>query len=102
MRDADGVLATECGVVLASGEKLKGTTVSVAKRDEVDLAIVLVHSAELETLFPIGSFDSVRVGEPVLAIGNPLGLDNSVTQGIISAKRLGNAAPNECANQSRQ
>ncbi len=35
---------------------------------------------------PLGNSDNVRVGDPVVAIGAPFGLDNTVTAGIVSAK----------------
>ncbi|MDV2684689.1 trypsin-like peptidase domain-containing protein [Alkalihalophilus lindianensis] len=52
-----------------------------------DLAVLEVDSSEIETVAEFGNSDSLRVGEPAIAIGNPLGLrfSSSVTQGIISA-----------------
>lgn len=58
-----------------------------ASNSEVDLALLLVESGELQSLGPIESFDDVKVGEEVVAVGNPLGLDFTVTKGIISGKR---------------
>ncbi len=50
-----------------------------------DLAVIKIDAANLETI-PFGNSDSARIGEPVLAIGNPFNLTSTVTAGIISAK----------------
>jgi len=52
--------------------------------EETDLAIIKINKAGLMPV-ELGNSDSVSVGEFVLAIGNPLGLQSSVTSGIISA-----------------
>lgn len=50
-----------------------------------DLAVIKIETDGL-TYLPFGNSDLVRVGEPVLAIGNPFNLTSTVTSGIISAK----------------
>ena len=50
-----------------------------------DLAVIKIEAANLPFL-TLGNSDTVRVGDIVLAIGNPLGIGQSVTSGIISAK----------------
>ena len=50
-----------------------------------DLAVLKVNATELPTL-GLGDSDKVRVGDVVLAVGNPLGVGETVTNGIISAK----------------
>ena len=50
-----------------------------------DLAVVKVDAKDLPTL-PLGDSDAVRVGDVVLAVGNPMGIGETVTSGIISAK----------------
>lgn len=50
-----------------------------------DLAVIKIEADGL-TYIPFGNSDHVRVGEPVLAIGNPFNLTSTVTSGIISAK----------------
>ena len=50
-----------------------------------DLAVIKIDAENL-TYLPFGNSDQVRVGEPVLAIGNPFNLTSTVTSGIISAK----------------
>lgn len=51
-----------------------------------DLAVLEVDGSEIETIAEFGDSDALRTGEPVIAIGNPLGamFSGSVTQGIIS------------------
>lgn len=50
-----------------------------------DLALIKVEAKNLPTL-PIGDSDKLKVGQWVIAVGNPFGLSNTVTAGIISAK----------------
>ena len=50
-----------------------------------DLAVLKIGAGNLPTV-PLGSSDQVRVGDVVLALGNPLGVGQTVTMGIISAK----------------
>lgn len=50
-----------------------------------DLAVIKIDAKDLPVL-PLGNSDAVRVGDVALAIGNPLGVGQTVTSGIISAK----------------
>jgi serine protease Do len=52
-----------------------------------DLAVLKIPKPERQTLVPVvmGDSDRVRVGEEVVAIGNPMGLDQSLTRGVVSA-----------------
>lgn len=50
-----------------------------------DLAVLKIESKEELTAIAIGDSDNLKAGEFVMAVGNPLGLDSSVTTGIISA-----------------
>ena len=50
-----------------------------------DLAVLKIDAQNLPTL-SLGDSDKVRVGDPVLALGNPLGIGQTVTSGIVSAK----------------
>ncbi len=74
-------------IVLRSGKTLSGKVVGRTKSIDIDLALLIVNTDDLRPLGPIRNFDDVRVGEAVVAIGHPLGLDYTVTNGIISAKR---------------
>jgi serine protease Do len=51
-----------------------------------DIALLKVDSAAPLPVLPLGDSEAVRVGDPVIAIGNPYGFNHSVTAGIISAK----------------
>lgn len=75
--------ATEITVSLYnSKEKYKATIVGTD--EQTDLAIIKIEADNL-TVAELGDSSSSKVGEFVLAVGNPLGLDTSVTSGIISA-----------------
>ncbi|BAU14018.1 serine proteinase [Leptolyngbya sp. NIES-3755] len=62
----------------------------VLRRDpELDAALVQLEGGSIEIAgLPVCQTNAVRVGESVIAIGNPLSLSNSVTQGIVSGFRL--------------
>lgn len=53
---------------------------------KTDLAVIRVESSEDFVPLPLGDSEQLEVGEWVLAVGNPFGLDHSVTAGIVSAK----------------
>ena len=75
--------ATKITVSLyGSDEKYEATIVGTD--EQTDLAIIKINAENL-TPAELGDSSSVKVGEFVLAIGNPLGLDTSVTSGIVSA-----------------
>ncbi len=51
---------------------------------QTDLAVIKIEAENLSTI-PIGNSDALRVGELVLAVGNPYGLSQTITMGIVSA-----------------
>ncbi|MET0749046.1 MAG: Do family serine endopeptidase, partial [Rhizobium sp.] len=57
----------------------------VLKDDRVDLAVLKIDTREPLPMLPIGNSDAVDVGDLVLAIGNPFGVGQTVTSGIVSA-----------------
>ncbi len=61
----------------------------VGRDSTTDVAVVKIDAKNLPTL-PVGDDNQARIGDWVLAVGNPLGLDFTVTAGIISAKSRGN------------
>src|SRR3954469_15368882 len=99
--DGDGYIVTNDHVV----ERDDRVTVSFSNRDEVparivgldpttDLALLKVD-LPASALHPLvlGNSDQAQVGDPVVAIGNPFGLDRTVTAGIVSAKQRAITAP---------
>jgi serine protease Do len=76
--------ADEIKVKLADGREFKARV--VGRDSQTDLALIKISSLfkNLPTL-PLGNSDKIRVGDWVLAVGNPFGLGHTVTQGIISA-----------------
>lgn len=69
-------------VVLRDGRKITGKVLGTDPL--TDVAVIRVNDRNLPTV-NLGDSDSLRPGEWAIAIGNPLGLDNTVTAGIISA-----------------
>jgi|APCry1669188970_1035186.scaffolds.fasta_scaffold02065_4 serine protease Do len=65
------------------GKAYKATV--LGKDKELDIALIKIDGAHLP-FAKLGDSDSLRIGEWVVAIGNPFGLEHTVTQGIISAK----------------
>jgi serine protease Do len=76
--------ATQIQVLLASGEQYPATVVGTDPK--TDLAVIQISAKKLLPQVSFGDSDKVAVGEWVVAIGHPRGLDQTVTQGIISAK----------------
>jgi serine protease Do len=91
--DSDGIIVTNYHVVdgaekivvtLADG---KGFDAKVLGKDQkADLAILKIDAAQGLPAVALGDSDKLEVGEWVMAIGNPFGLDHTVTTGIVSAK----------------
>jgi serine protease Do len=76
--------ATRITVGLLSGEKFRGRVVGVD--EETDVAVIKIDpTRELPTV-KLGDSNGAQVGDWVLAIGSPFGLDQTVTAGIISKK----------------
>ena len=88
---ADGIIITNAHVVgnartvevtTADGRTLTGTV--LGRDPQVDTAIVRVNATDLPAA-PLGNSDRLEVGQLAVAIGNPLGLDRTVTRGVVSA-----------------
>ena len=58
----------------------------VGRDAKTDIAVIKINAKESLPVAPLGDSDQLDVGEWVMAIGNPFGLDNTVTSGIVSAK----------------
>ena len=94
-----GVIASSDGYIVTNFHVVRGAdaiVVRLADQGEYpaklvgsdsrsDLALLKIDAGGL-TAMPFGDSDRLEVGEPVMAIGNPFGLDQTVTTGIVSAK----------------
>jgi serine protease Do len=92
---ADGFLVTNNHVVAEGGEVevrlfdgRRLTAKVVGKDGRSDLALLKVDGGSFPTL-PLGNSDAVEIGELVLAVGNPFGLEATVTIGLVSRKGRG-------------
>jgi S1-C subfamily serine protease len=108
----DGYILTNAHVVVNNGQKaasvavvfkgqgqdggthVKATVVGVDETSDVALLKVDPSKAPALAPVPLGDSSKVAVGEPVVAIGNPLGYDFSVTSGIVSATNRQLQSPN--------
>src|SRR5215207_8424313 len=91
--DTKGIILTNYHVVenmsgimvkLQTGEQLRGTL--VASDEETDIAVIKVNAGRDLPAVNLGNSDDMQVGDWVLAIGSPFGLEQTVTAGIISTK----------------
>ncbi|WP_017471553.1 S1C family serine protease [Amphibacillus jilinensis] len=91
--------ASQIEVILEDGTRLmaelKGSDMFT------DLAVLEIDASEVDVVIEFGNSELTKVGEPVIAIGNPLGLDlsGSVTQGIISGTQR--AIPQDFSGDGR-
>ncbi|MFC5406671.1 S1C family serine protease [Cohnella soli] len=77
--------AARVQAVLVSGKKKEAKIVGM---DVVtDLAVLEVDDKDIEAVVELGDSEKIRDGEMVIAIGNPLGFGDSLTQGIVSNKK---------------
>ncbi|MDU0343741.1 DegQ family serine endoprotease [Bosea rubneri] len=76
--------ANEITVVFSDGLRLKAEV--VGKDAKVDLAVLRVKHDKPLPFVKFGDSDKIRIGDPVMAIGNPFGLGGSVSSGIVSAR----------------
>ena len=74
----------EVNVTLANGKRVKGKVVGRDRR--VDLALVKLENVSDLPVLPLGNSDAIRVGELVLALGHPFGLEQTVSFGIVMRK----------------
>jgi len=82
VRISDEASAGPDGAVRPSGKLLEATVVGVDR--ETDVAVIRVDRSDLTPL-PLADSDSLRQGQLVMAFGNPLGLENSVSLGVVSS-----------------
>ena len=98
-----GVIATKDGYILTNNHVVDGAddvkvalqdgrefTAKVIGRDpKSDVAVIKIDAGDLPAV-PMADSDKIEVGDVVLAIGNPFGIGQTVTTGIVSAKGRGN------------
>ena len=98
-----GVIATKDGYILTNNHVVEGAdevkvslqdgrefTAKVVGRDpKSDVAVIKIEAKDLPAV-PMADSDKVEVGDVVLAVGNPFGIGQTVTTGIVSAKDRGN------------
>jgi len=104
-----GFVIDKAGHIVTNYHVVRGAdrvTVSFSDRDTLrakvvgvdpstDVAVLLVDtSANALRPLPFGNSDDLKVGDPVVAIGNPFGLDRTATSGIVSALQRLISAPN--------
>jgi serine protease Do len=103
---ASGLIVDERGYILTNDhvvDKAQSITVTLASKIEypaeiigtdkqTDLAVIQVKTAESLFVAKLGNSDEVKVGEWVIAVGNPYGFDRTVSFGIVSGK--GRVFPN--------
>src|SRR5437763_4900834 len=91
--DSSGLIVTNAHVVegaekvqvrLSDGRRFTGAL--VGRDNRVDLALVRIDGATNLTVLPLGDSNRLRVGEFVLALGHPFGLEQTVSLGIVSRK----------------
>ncbi len=99
----DGYIVTNNHVVEGAAEILvtlndnKSFAAKMVGTDPVtDIALLKVTTSEMLPVIPLGDSDSLRLGEWVLAIGNPFNLRSTITAGIVSAK--GRSLPDGSGN----
>lgn len=92
--DPQGLIATNLHVIgearpihveLHDGRKFDVTAILATERSQ-DLAVLKIDAKDLDAL-PLGNSDELQDGQPVMAIGNPAGLERSVVAGVLSGRR---------------
>ena len=94
--DSKGTIATNSHVIHDAAEveiKMKdGSLVRevelLVEDHEADLALLAIKPGKLPPPLRLGDSEKVTVGEQAVAIGNPLGLEHTLTDGLVSARRV--------------
>lgn len=76
--------ASDKGIKVVLTDKREFTAQLIGTDPNTDVAVIKIEADNL-TVASVGNSDDVQVGQWVLAVGNPLGLNNTVTAGIVSA-----------------
>src|SRR6266568_745782 len=87
MRDSEDKPVDRIRVFVYGDENPRGYVAKLVGADkQTDLAVIKLDAGRTLPLVQLGDSDAMRVGDWVLAVGSPFGLDSTVTAGIISAK----------------
>src|SRR4051795_5872002 len=100
--DTDGTILTNAHVVAGAtnvtvqfADKHVVNAKILGRDESTDLAVLKVDVKRTElTPLPLGSSRNVQVGDPTIAIGNPFGLERTLTTGVVSATKRTIQAPN--------
>ncbi|WP_010094331.1 trypsin-like peptidase domain-containing protein [Ornithinibacillus scapharcae] len=76
--------ATEVSIKTISGVEYPGTVIGYS--NETDIAVVQVPDLIGKEPFPLELSDSTKIGEEIIALGSPLGLENTATMGYVTGK----------------
>lgn len=88
--------AEEIKVTLNDGRSYNGDQVKIVGQDpQTDLAVIKIETTEELPTVRLGDSDSIRIGDWAIAVGNPFGLDGTLTVGIISAKGRTGVVPTQ-------
>jgi len=79
--------AEDIKVTLSDGEEKKYDGKVIGKDPKTDLAVIKIKSTEKFPAAKLGDSDQIRIGDWAIAIGSPFGLKQTLTVGVISAKR---------------
>jgi putative serine protease PepD len=81
---ADAADGSRIRVIFSDGRRLNALL--VGRSPSYDIAVIRVSGVASLQPLELGDSDQIQVGEPVIAVGSPLGLPGTVTEGIISAR----------------
>ena len=85
--------ASENGITVTTTDKKKYKGKVIGTDPLTDLAVIKIDAQNLQPAH-LGNMNDIRIGELVIAIGNPMGLNSTITQGIVSAIGRGKLSPN--------
>ncbi len=102
-----GFIIRKDGLILTNNHVIRGADVIMVRLSddrefrarvvgtdpETDIALIKIDAKKPLPTAILGDSDKLEIGEPVVAIGNPFGLDHTVTAGIVSAKGRRNVTP---------
>ena len=79
------VIASASAITVVTADRAEHKATVVGVDEDHDLAVLQIKGAAALRPIPLGASNGLRVGQRVLAIGNPFGLDHTLTTGVVSA-----------------